>query len=116
MYTVTNFPEQKIILTRGDTFRAKITIRSSLNEPEYNVSEGDQIRFCLKKYVNDKTPILIKNIPTDSLILEIESNDTSNLNFGEYRYEVELTTASGDVCTIIENRVFHITPELLTNE
>lgn len=49
MYTVTDFPEQKITLTRGDTFRAKITIRYSINEPEYEIKEGDSLRFCLKK-------------------------------------------------------------------
>jgi len=116
MYKITDFPEQKIIMTRGDTLRAKITIRYSINEPEYEILEGDQIHFCLKKYVNDKNPILIKYIPTDTLVLEIEPNDTNKLSFGEYRYEIELRTALGDVYTIIDNRIFVITPELLTDE
>lgn len=116
MYKVTDFPEQKIIMTRGDTLRAKITIRYSVNEPEYNFQEGDQIRFCLKKYAKDKDPILIKDIPIDTLVLEIEPNDTNKLSFGEYRYEIELRTAFGDVYTVIENRILLITPELLTDE
>ena len=37
----------------------------------------------------------------DTLVLEVEPQDTADLNFGKYVYDVEFTDAAGHVSTII---------------
>lgn len=81
-----------ITLTRGDTFSALITI-TDLNDNQYIPMNGDRIRFAMKNDYNDETPLLIKEIPIDTMILTLNPEDTKHLPFGKYVYDIELTTA-----------------------
>lgn len=113
--------DTKVFLTRGDTFQATITIYKDDTESEvYTPEEGDVIRFALKRskmnsgnreFV-DKTPLILKEIPIDTLILEIEPEDTKNLDFGTYTYDIELTTTDGIVSTFIADATLVLTPEV----
>lgn len=38
--------------------------------------------------------------------------DTNTLDFGKYKYDVQLTTESEEVYTIIEPSIFEILPEV----
>lgn len=60
-----------ITLTRGDTFSALITI-TDLNDNQYIPMNGDRIRFAMKNDYNDETPLLIKEIPIDTMILTLD--------------------------------------------
>jgi len=74
-----------ITLTRGDTLRVKINIL--LDGEEYTPSSGDSIRFALKHPImnskktayKDTEPLLIKQIPYDTLILQLDPADTKAL-------------------------------------
>ena len=87
---------------------------------DYVPEEGDSVRFALKSQkmrqggadFADAKPLILKSIPTDTLLLQIEPNDTKHLAFGEYAYDIELTHANGDVDTFIEDAVFKITREV----
>lgn len=59
-----------ITLTRGDTFSALITI-TDLNDNQYIPMNGDRIRFAMKNDYNDETPLLIKEIPIDTMAINI---------------------------------------------
>lgn len=100
----------KITLTRGDTFRAQVNIMEG--EAAYTPEAGDSIRFALKKSYSDAEPLILKSIPTDSLVLLIEPEDTKTLPFGNYVYDIELTKANGDVITFICKAKFKLTEEV----
>ena len=89
-----------ITLTRGDTFSALITIN------------GDRIRFAMKNDYNDETPLLIKEIPIDTMILTLNPEDTKHLPFGKYVYDIELTKATGEVDTFITKAILKLTEEV----
>jgi hypothetical protein len=83
-----------ITLTRGDTLRIKINI--TLNDEEYIPVEGDSIRFALKHSTlnakktdyQDTEPLILKTVPINTMILELEPSDTKNLDFGSYVYDM----------------------------
>lgn len=100
-----------ITLTRGDTFTASITITDSSGNP-YTPVVGDHIRFAMKSDYEDEAPLLIKDIPIDTMILVIESSDTKNLEFGKYVYDIELTKATGEVDTFITKATLKLTEEV----
>lgn len=89
-----------ISLTRGDT--AFLTIALTKKDgTAYEPVEGDVVSFALKKSYKDATPLVVKQIPTDTMVLEIEPDDTKNLAFAKYDYDIELTDYLGHVSTPI---------------
>lgn len=100
-----------ITLTRGDTFIADISITDKDNKP-YVPKAGDLIRFAMKVSYKDAEPILIKNIPIDTMKLVINPDDTKKLDFGKYVYDIELTKSTGEVDTFITKAMFRITEEV----
>lgn len=109
----------KIILTRGDTFQAQVTIKKA-DGTVYTPEEGDVVRFAVKsakmtqgnKDYYDKEPLILKEIPTDTMTLSLEPNDTKPLAFGDYKYDMQITYANEDVCTFITDADLTITPEV----
>lgn len=100
-----------ITLTRGDTFMADITINKQDDTP-YTPVEGDSVRFAMKSSYEDAEPVLTKDIPIDSLKLILEPEDTKELNFGQYIYDIQLTKASGEVDTFITKAKLKLTEEV----
>lgn len=90
----------KIYLTRGDTLRRQVVIQNE-DGSDYQAADGDRVRFALKKDYEDPEPLILKEIPTDTMILELRPEDTKPLAFGDYVYDIELTKANGDVDTFI---------------
>lgn len=100
-----------IALTRGDTFMALITITDSENNP-YIPVEGDTIRFAMKATYSDAVPLLVKDIPINTMKLILEPEDTKHLAFGRYVYDIQLTRATGEVDTFITKAKINITEEV----
>lgn len=92
-----------ITLTRGDTFKANIDI--SLGGDAYTPEAGDEIRFAMKQSYSDDEPAILVNIPVDTMKLVINSEDTKNLEYGTYVYDIQLTYANGDVDTFIKGKL-----------
>ena len=109
--------DNTIYLTRGDTLQVQLAIMQDDNI--YIPVEGDKVRFALKRsrFNQDKTryldkdPLILKDIPIDSLILQLDSEDTASLNFGKYDYDIEITMANGRVDTFIKD-VMYLEPEV----
>lgn len=97
-----------IRMVKGDTIRYDISILSGLDHIPYELFPEDVIHFRMKKYVYDKEPLIEKFIPVSDPILEILPEDTSDLMFGEYHYNIELILQSGDVYTFIPDSPFII--------
>ena len=105
--------DNNITLTRGDTLLLQIKMIKQ-GQP-YVPQEGDSIRFAMKKKYSDSDDqvVLVKEIPIETLILEIEPQDTKNLPMrSKYVYDIQFTDAEGRVDTFIKG-TFLITEEVL---
>lgn len=89
----------KITMTRGDTVRIQVAI--DIDGEEYTPAEGDAVRFAAKKAWTDEEPCILIDIPTDTLVLTINPEDTKQLEFGAYNYDLQITFANGDVATFV---------------
>ena len=96
-----------IRMTKGDTLEVPVNIMTKTGDV-YIPSEGDVIRFAMKKTYEDAEPLIRKIIPNDTLILRLESADTKNLEVTKlpYVYDIELTTESGTVDTFISGSLY----------
>ena len=95
-----------ITITRGDTLETAVLISTSDGD-EFIPSAGDVIRFALKGEYRDDEPLISKQIPNDTLILRLESEETKRLSARRkpYVYDVQLTTPDGTVDTFISGTV-----------
>lgn len=104
----------KISMTRGDTLKCKINVTGADGQP-YIPSPEDKILFAVKRNANE-TECLFKVdiIPTEdgTCILHIKPEDTKNLEFGTYKYDVSITLSNGDVHTFIEMTDLTLTEEI----
>ncbi len=99
-----------ITMTRGDSVRIGISL-SDDEGTTYIPREGDSIRFACKK-TYDGVLLIEKDIPTDTLILKLEPEDTKPLSFGKYVYDMQITFANGDVCTFVDKGLLKLTEEV----
>ena len=100
-----------ITLTRGDSFYCEIKIKTAAGT-DYTPQQGDSVRFALKRFYTDAEPLILKTIPTDTLLLYLTPEETKALAVGEYVYDVELTKANGDVDTFIHEAKFVVAYEV----
>ena len=106
-------------MTRGDSLSIGLAITYD-DGTSYEPEDGDKIRFALKsaamtvgnKEFRDREPLISKDIPTDTLVLELGPSDTKSLPFGNYVYDIELTYASGFVDTFISEGSLILAPEV----
>lgn len=96
----------------GDTVKYEIDVAYGIDKVDYELSEGDKLTFTMKKYIYDETPLIVKDISIEDCILEIASEDTIGLQFGEYHYNVQLTLANGEIYTVIADSPFIIKPRV----
>lgn len=91
--------DYNIWLTRGDTARLHITIKNK-DKTTYEINPNDTLRLTVKK--SYKLPEhLFQKVVQGTNIFDIKPEDTNHVQFGRYVYDVEITTASGEVYTII---------------
>lgn len=100
-----------IFLTRGDTFKAHLTINNP-DGTEYTPQEGDTVRFALKENIEDQECLILRDIPIDTMLLILNPEDTKELEFGSYVYDIQLTKANGDVDTFITASKLKLTAEV----
>ena len=100
-----------IIMTRGDTAAFKISIDYLNTGEPYEPEEGDIIRFTLKKYLSDRSALLIKDISIDTMLLNLDPEDTSELSFGRYYYDIQLIKLNGKTDTFISD-ILELTKEV----
>jgi len=100
-----------IFVTRGDSKQVKIALTDDEGYP-YEPEVGDELWFRVKKTAYMEDILIEKQIDNSTLIIDLVEMDTENLEFGEYRYEVELITEGGDHYTVIKNTPFIIGKEL----
>jgi len=100
-----------IQMTRGDTCKVSVGMTTQSGE-EYKPVEGDVVRFAMKKKYSDAEELISKVIPNDTLLLHLEPQDTKELDFGKYVYDIQITYANGDVDTFIDRATLELTEEV----
>lgn len=100
-----------IKLTRGDT--AYLSLDLTMDGEEYEFADGDTITFSIRRTTddNDVEYLLQKTIVAGDTIV-IEPEDTKHLNYGRYKYDVQLNTAKGEIFTVIEPSTFQVAEEV----
>lgn len=102
-----------ISLTRGDTLI--LTVSMKRDDEPYTPQTGENVRFAMKaKYTDpDDAVLILKEIPIDTMILEIDPEDTKPLKFNKtYVYDIQYTDLQGHVDTFIKG-TFKLTEEVL---
>lgn len=100
-----------IQLTRGDTARITVSITNEIDNTEYVMKEKDILVLSVKKTINDEKHVFQKMVRGVNTF-HIEPMDTAHKKFGQYKYDVQLTTADGDVFTVIQASTFEILAEV----
>ena len=106
-----------ITMTRGDTLRVLVTLTQ--DGETYTPTEGDAVRFAMRPAgLNSKGTAykydicLMKDIPIDTMVLELEPDDTKPFPFGEYTYDIQITFEDGTVDTPIYEAKLILAPEV----
>ena len=108
--------DYNISLVRGDTaiFDVPLVrVDEEGHETPYTPQEGEVLRFAMStKYGSNRDEVLIlKDIPINTLALQINPEDTKQLPFGKYKYDIEFTDIAGNVTTVLE-AVFTVAKEV----
>lgn len=101
----------KIQLTRGDTARYTVDIINEVNGESYVMEPSDILRMTIKKSDRVKNALIEKSLIGSNMFL-FSPEDTNGLSVGIYTYDVELTTSSGEVYTVIRPSTFEILSEV----
>ena len=109
MYKIKDY---EVWLTRGDTFDPVVGMKT-MDGTIYTPVEGDVIRFGLKQNIMETECLIEKIVPNDTLVLQLDPEDTKPFQFGDYVYDIELKYASGRVDTFINNQPFHLVAEVV---
>lgn len=101
-------------MIRGDSESITLKIEHSDSTP-YDFQAGDIVYFTVKQRANTKEIILQKiltHFPDNQAIIEINPEDTSELAFRKYVYDIQLTQADGRVKTVVPMSMFEILEEV----
>lgn len=107
MFTIDKYNKMK--LTQGDTATILIEVYD-LDNNKYNVTDEDEILMTVKKTAT--APIAFQKAATQDCYIIINPADTQELKTGLYVYDVQLTTKTGAVYTIVPESYFEITPQI----
>lgn len=106
--------DKTIRLTRGDTAYLTVTLSNNQPSTSYVMDENDVLTFSVKRKPKTDVDCLVQKSIKGSNMFHIEPEDTKSLSFGKYKYDVQLTTASGDIYTVIEPTTFEVMEEVTT--
>lgn len=101
-----------INLTRGDS--GVLNLKCTNGETSY-LETGDVLYLTVKKDIYTKDIIfqkLITNFYEDSAIIEIQPENTKNLDYGVYKYDIQLTKVDGTINTLIPPSDFVVSGEV----
>ena len=86
-----------IFLTRSDTCNITLSVLND-DGTEYDYS-SDLVQLTIKGSTNTKHVIIQKNINSD--YFNISPDDTKDLEYGLYKYDVQIITENNEVYTVI---------------
>lgn len=101
-------------MTRGDSAVIQVDLTDPQGQP-YEMQEADTLTMTVRRSV--ASDLLIQKVVTGTNEIRLEQQDTKELDFGRYVYDIQLDTADGDTFTVIgvestSARNFVLTPEV----
>lgn len=102
---------KEIKMTRGDTEQHEITLK--MDGDIYEMQEGDQINFGVKKSYDDTECLIKKTYTENPFVLSIDPVDTKPLDFGTYVWDLQFVAANGYTKTVIAKKDFVLTEEVV---
>lgn len=100
-----------ITLTRGDT--AYLALDLTVNDEPYTYTEGDEIVLSVRKTTrDDDTQYLFQKVVPAGEMFVIEPEDTKPLDYGRYKFDIQLNTVKGEIFTVIGPADFRISEEV----
>lgn len=100
-----------IHLTRGDTAKFSIFIQNGSSSGEYMIKETDTITFTVKRAITN-SDFFVQKIIHGSNMLTLNPEDTKNMQYGKYLYDVQLENEEHEIYTVIPPTTFDITGEI----
>ena len=97
-----------ISMTRGDT--ETLTVRCS--KP---FAAGDTVYFTVRQDMDSPVALQIQVTefsPEGAAVIVIEHEDTEIMEFGDYRYDIQVTRESGAVTTLVKPSRFTLEEEI----
>jgi thiamine pyrophosphokinase len=103
-----------ITMTRGDSESITVSCKNAEGVAIPLVS-GDKIYLTVKE--NMFTPIkkfqkIVTTFTGGNAVINIVPDDTKNLSYGTYKYDIQLTKANGNITTIVPASNFIIEGEV----
>jgi hypothetical protein len=108
----------RISITRGDSAQIMLTIRDRVTGKPFVPGPDDRLTFTVKRELSDEIPLVVKTLDNGIMrreqdcLLVLAPEDTAQIPFGTYRYDVELVLASGYTDTVIPPSPFIVTGEV----
>lgn len=99
-----------IFLTRGDSATLELSVTKS-DSTVYTIADGDSVTLSVKRSVKDSEALIVKKI-TQGNTITFNPVDTAGMDFGEYRYDVQLNTKTGKVYTVVGPDSFFVCEEV----
>lgn len=105
-----------ISITRGDTPSFTVSVTDASGAP-YELKDGDRLTFTVKRSTKPQDPVIIQRVMDAETgpSFQLTSEETS-LDYGTYRYDVELQTAGGGTYTVVKPDKLTITEEVTTHD
>ena len=100
-----------IRLTRGDTARLEVSVTNSQNGEPYEIRADDTVTLTVRRTANDPTIQMQKTV-VGSGSFYIAPKDTQHMQFQKYVKHIQITTAAGDVYTVIPPSTFEVMEEV----
>lgn len=89
----------KILLTKGDSAYINVDLTSATGEV-YEMQTGDTLTLTVRQLADDTSAVLLQ-AESDNTQLHLTPEQTKQLSAGKYSYDIQLSTASGDVYTVV---------------
>ena len=108
----------RISITRGDSAQIMLTIRDRVTGRPFVPGPDDRLTFTVKRELSDEIPLVVKTLDNGIMrreqdcLLVLAPEDTAQIPFRTYRYDVELVLASGYTDTVIPPSPFIVTGEV----
>lgn len=99
-----NKATKQISIPRGDT--GKIRGKFRTDGLIYEMSEGDKIEFLVKTDRDADEDLIFKETTENPFTIIILPENTENLEFGKYQWEMRFISANGEKHTLYKDRDF----------
>ena len=105
-----------ISITRGDTPSFTVSVADAAGAP-YELKDGDRLTFTVKRSTKPADPVIVQRVMDSHTgpSFQLTAEETS-LEYGTYRYDVELQTAGGGTYTVVKPDKLTITEEVTTHD